>query len=95
MLDSEIKEARVADEAKADYYLDITDEVCPFTFVKTKLLLERAEAGAEVRVRLRGAEPLANVPRSVEEMGHRVLDCAPEVPGDADGPHLLRIRKTA
>lgn len=75
---------------KSVYFLDITDEVCPMTFVKTKLMLERIEAGKVLEVRLKGAEPLENVPRSVEEMGSRVLSCAPQ--GD-DGVHLLRIEK--
>ena len=52
---------------KNDYFLDITNEVCPITFVKTKLLIERVGSGAIVRVRLKGAEPLHNVPRSVAD----------------------------
>ena len=79
---------------KADYYLDITSEICPITFVKTKLLLERMRAGETAEVRLKGAEPLGNVPRSVTEHGDEVLSLDPE---DADAPkdgvHLLRIRK--
>lgn len=74
---------------ETDYYLDITAEVCPMTFVKTKLLLERVPAGAVVKVRLRGAEPLENVPRSVQEMGHRILDCV----ADEDGSHLLTVAR--
>lgn len=75
---------------KSDYFLDITEEVCPMTFVKTKLLLERMEPGTLLDVRLKGDEPLRNVPRSVVEMGHRVLSC--DAQGD-DGCHLLRIQK--
>lgn len=76
---------------KSDYFLDITAEVCPMTFVKTKLLIERVEPGTLLEVRLKGAEPLQNVPRSVIEMGHRVLSCDAQ----ADGAHLLRIEKMA
>lgn len=79
---------------KPDYYLDITDEVCPMTFVKTKLLVERVESGALLRVRLAGAEPLENVPRSVQDMGHRIVSCTPEDPARPDGPHILLIEKT-
>lgn len=74
---------------KSDYFLDITGEVCPMTFVKTKLLIERMEPGALLEVRLKGDEPLQNVPRSVTEMGHRVLSCDAQ----DDGTHLLRILK--
>lgn len=79
---------------KADYYLDITGEICPITFVKTKLLLERMSPGETAEVRLQGAEPLGNVPRSVAEHGDEVLSLEPEeTDGPDDGIHLLRILK--
>ncbi len=65
-------------QERADFFLDITGEVCPLTFVKTKLLLERIAPGAIVEVRLKGAEPLKNVPQSVAEDGHEILSLAPE-----------------
>jgi TusA-related sulfurtransferase len=78
---------------KPNYCLDITSEVCPLTFVKTKLLVERMAAGELAEVRLKGAEPLANVPRSVAELGHDIVAMAAE---DGEGPtgiHRLLIRK--
>lgn len=76
------------------YYLDITSEVCPLTFVRTKLLIERMRAGETAVVRLRGAEPLANVPRSVEAQGHVVVALVPEDEhGPADGIHRLTLTK--
>ena len=75
----------------ADYHLDITAEVCPMTFVKTRLLIERMAPGETAEVRLKGEEPLANVPASVAELGHAVEGLAPESPGAEI--HLLRIRK--
>ena len=79
---------------KADYYLDITREICPITFVKTKLLLERMRAGETAEVRLKGSEPLNNVPRSVTEHGDEVLSLEPEdASAPKDGVHFLRIRK--
>jgi TusA-related sulfurtransferase len=77
-----------------DYSLDITGDVCPLTFVKTKLLLERMAPGDIARVRLKGAEPLENVPRSVREQGDEVLALTPVAPDTAaDGVHELTIRK--
>ncbi|MGY8990137.1 MAG: sulfurtransferase TusA family protein [Rhodospirillales bacterium] len=76
-----------------DFHLDITGEVCPLTFVKTKLLVERMQAGQVVEVRLAGAEPLENVPRSVAELGHTILSLEAEITGEALGVHRLRIRK--
>jgi TusA-related sulfurtransferase len=75
----------------ADHRLDITRDVCPMTFVKTKLLLERMSPGETAEIRLTGDEPLANVPRSVAEHGHEVVACAPEREGSAI--HRLIVRK--
>ena len=77
-----------------DFYLDITSEVCPLTFVKTKLMIEKMAAGQVVQVRLKGAEPLENVPRSAREQGHVILTMEPEDAGaEPDGIHILTIRK--
>jgi len=80
---------------EAKYFLDITPEVCPLTFVRTKLLIERMAVGEVAEVRLKGHEPLDNVPRSVQEHGHTVLSLAPENPTESgpDAVHRLKIRK--
>lgn len=79
--------------APTRHFLDITGEVCPMTFVKTRLLIERMAAGDEAEIRLNGGEPLDNVPASVTELGHAVLGVERE-PGSADpGIHRLRLRK--
>ena len=39
---------------QTSYFIDITGEVCPFTFVKTKLLLERMPVGAVSNSRVTG-----------------------------------------
>jgi tRNA 2-thiouridine synthesizing protein A len=72
------------------HVLDITRDICPLTFVKTKLLIERMSSGDTAEIRLTGAEPLENVPRSVSEHGHLVLSLEVEA---SSGAHLLRIRK--
>ena len=79
---------------KTDFYIDITNEVCPLTFVKTKLLIESMQPGQTADVRLQGREPLENVPRSVSDNGHAILSMEPEDPtGPADGIHRLFLRK--
>ena len=72
------------------HYLDITSDVCPITFVKTKLLMERMKSGEVVEIRLPSGEPLENVPRSVREEGHTVLSLEPATEVDV---HILRIQK--
>jgi TusA-related sulfurtransferase len=77
-----------------DFHLDITSEICPLTFVKTKLLIEKMAAGQVLQVRLKGAEPLENVPRSAREQGHAILAMEPEdADAGPDGVHILTIRK--
>ena len=77
-----------------DHYLDITDEICPMTFVKTKLLIEKMAPGQTAEIHLQGKEPLDNVPRSVREFGHEVLSLEPENNATReDGVHRLIIRK--
>ena len=76
-----------------DHFLDITADVCPITFVKTKLLIENMKSGEKAEVRLTGAEPLGNVPRSVSEEGHEVISLVADPAGGAAAVHILRLRK--
>lgn len=78
---------------KAEHFLDITEFVCPMTFVHTKLLMERLPVGAVAEIRLNAGEPLKNVPRSLKEHGHEILSLTPEPGAGADGPHRLVVRK--
>jgi TusA-related sulfurtransferase len=80
---------------KVDRFLDITDEVCPMTFVKTRILIERMAVGEIAEVRLTGEEPLKNVPESVAELGHAILSLEPEggKPAGSQAIWRLRLRK--
>jgi tRNA 2-thiouridine synthesizing protein A len=72
-----------------DRDIDITRDVCPMTFVKTRIALDRLATGQTLLVRLRGEEPLRNVPRTATEQGHTVLSQHTE----PDGSTLLLLRK--
>ena len=76
-----------------NHFLDITAEVCPMTFVRTRLLIEKMLAGETAEIRLKGEEPLENVPASIEELGHDILSITPETNADEDGVHCLLIQK--
>lgn len=78
----------------ADYYLDISQEVCPFTFVRTRLLLEKMKPGEIADILLQGVEPLENVPSAVLEQGHELLSMTPLDDAKPAGPHLLRIQRS-
>lgn len=54
-------------------YLDLQGEVCPFTFVKTKLALEGIGPGEIIVVVLDKGMPLENVPRSLKDEGHQII----------------------
>lgn len=79
--------------SKADHFLDISEYVCPMTFVRTRLLLERMASGETAEIRLKGEEPLENVPDSVRELGHEVLGLVPEE-DKSSGVWRLTVRKT-
>ena len=75
--------------ADADRVLDITGEVCPMTFVRTRLALDALAPGQVLLVLLRGEEPVRNVPRTAVEHGHEVLSQHL----DAAGVTRLRLRR--
>ena len=77
----------------ADYFLDITAAVCPLTFVRTKLRVERMAPGETLEVRLNAGEPLENVPRSLVELGHEVHGPEPETPASSGGVYRLWVTK--
>ena len=90
----EVEENTIDEIIEVDFFIDITDQVCPMTFVKTKLLIESMPAGKIAEVRLKGAETLKNVPRSIEEHGHEILVLRRESDdGDIHGVHILLLRK--
>ena len=76
-----------------DHHLDITSEVCPMTFVRTRLLIEKMGVGEIAEVRLRGQEPLENVPESIAELGHEVLNIRPDADATQTNVHCILIRK--
>lgn len=80
-----------------EHFLDITEDICPLTFVKTKLLIEDMAPGDIAVIRLKGAEPLGNVPRSILEYGHEIISLEPAQPGATgqDSVHVLTLRKCA
>src|ERR1700689_2904757 len=87
MKDPQKPDSNMTDAPTADRELDITAEVCPMTFVRTRLALDRMAPGQTLLVRLRGEEPLRNVPRTATEQGHTVLSQKLE----PDGSTLLLI----
>ena len=72
-----------------DETVDITDKVCPLTFVKVKVTLDELDDGEVLAVRLNDGEPVQNVPRSIKEEGHQIL----KLLDNEDGTYELIIKK--
>ncbi|MEE3481892.1 MAG: sulfurtransferase TusA family protein [Lachnospiraceae bacterium] len=63
----------MAEEKTYDKYVDITDVVCPVTFVKAKVSFDEMEVGQVLRVHMNAGDPSRNVPRSFKLEGQKVL----------------------
>ena len=72
-------------EIKFDDTVDITDVVCPVTFVKAKVALEELDEGQILSIRMNDGEPVQNVPRSIKEEGHQIL----KLDDNEDGTYIL------
>lgn len=76
-------------DIKYDDLVDITDKVCPVTFVKAKVAIEELEDGEVLAIRMNDGEPVQNVPRSFKEDGHKIL----KLYDNEDGTYTLLVRK--
>lgn len=74
---------------KGDLFVDITDVVCPVTFVKAKMSMEELEDGQILKIKMNEGEPILNVPRSFKEEGHKVI----EVNNNGDGTYTVLVEK--
>ena len=69
--------------------VDITDVVCPVTFVKAQVALEELDDGNILAVHMNDGEPVQNVPRSIKEEGHQIL----KLIDNQDGTYDLIVKK--
>lgn len=76
-------------EFNIDETVDITDVVCPTTFVKAKVALEELDEGQILSIKMNDGEPVQNVPRSIKEEGHQIL----KLLDNEDGTYDLIVRK--
>lgn len=58
---------------KANDFIDITNVICPITFVKVKVAMEELEPGEILEIKMNAGEPIQNVPRSLKEENHKIL----------------------
>ena len=64
---------------------DLRGVACPMNYVKTKLKLEMMDNGEQLEVWLDAGEPIRNVPMSLRNDGHKILN---EGPLEPEGKHF-------
>lgn len=79
----------MSEELVYDELVDITDKVCPLTFVKAKVAMEEIDNGQVLAVRMNDGEPVQNVPRSFKEEGHKIK----KLIDNEDGTYTLYVEK--
>lgn len=72
-----------------DKTINIKGFVCPYTFVKAKLAIEDMEVGQVLEILLDYEEASKNIPKSMEDHGHKVL----KVEKINDTDWIIQIRK--
>ena len=68
--------------------LDLKGEVCPYTFVKSKLMIEQLNHGDVLEVLVDYQPAASNIPRSMEMEGHEVVEV--EALGPTDWKVVVR-----
>ncbi|MEM1579301.1 MAG: sulfurtransferase TusA family protein [Archaeoglobaceae archaeon] len=68
--------------------LDLSGEICPFTFIETKLKLEELEEGEILELIIDDPTAVRNLPKSVISEGHEVIEIK-----KCDTKWLIAIRK--
>ena len=63
----------MADETKVDKTIDIRGQICPYTFVRSKLAIEKMNVGEVLEIVLDHKPAVENVPKSMENEGQKVL----------------------
>jgi tRNA 2-thiouridine synthesizing protein A len=73
---------------KADKEINLKGEVCPYTFVRSKLAIEEMEPNQVLRIIVDYLPATENVPRSMENDGNKILRV--EMLNDSDWEILVR-----
>ena len=57
---------------KEKIFLDITNDQCPITFVKTKIALEKLKSNQYLNIHIKKGDALDGLPSSLKELGYRI-----------------------
>ncbi len=79
----------MSDDIEVKESIDLRGVMCPMNFVKAKLKLEAIETGEVLEIVLDSGEPIQNVPKSIKDEGHQIVDVKKE-----DGFFRLKVKKS-
>ncbi|VAV83436.1 hypothetical protein MNBD_DELTA01-2032 [hydrothermal vent metagenome] len=79
----------MSDDIEAKESIDLRGVMCPMNFVKAKLKLEALDAGEVLEIVLDSGEPIQNVPKSIKDEGHKIVEVKKE-----DGHFRLKVEKS-
>ena len=68
--------------------VDLTGYVCPMTFVRFKLEIDKLGPGDRLEIILKRGEQIQNVPRSIKAEGHQIQSVK-----DENGTFRIVVRK--
>ncbi len=87
----EFKMIEKTNELKPDKTIDLKGEVCPYTFVKSKLALEEMSLDQVLEIVVDHEPAVENVPKSLKNEGQQVL--AVDKINDTDWKILVKKEK--
>ena len=68
-------------KVEKDNSIDIRGQVCPITFVRSKLAIEQMESGQVLEVILDYEEASTSIPKSMTDHGHETISVEQVEPG--------------
>ena len=74
---------------ETDHDIGIRGEVCPYTFIKSKLKVETIGSGETLKIITDHEPATKNVPRSMESEGHEIL-VPPHKINDTDWEFVIK-----
>lgn len=77
MTDLDLTVRPLPTEVRIDEEIDLRGEICPYTFVKSKLALEDMEVGQVLKIILDHLPAVDNCPRSFNNEGQEILGVQP------------------
>jgi tRNA 2-thiouridine synthesizing protein A len=73
----------------ADKFIDISSEVCPMSFVLTKMAVEELADGQVLELLCGAGEPVRSISMQIKEEGHTIIS----VKKEGEKHFRLQIRK--